>query len=154
MELEDLEVPTYSEDEAAFIASLETESATFAGDTATEPANDSDLSIQGATGTALLLLNTAEMITKQMAHPDFKWCDAEKQACAESIAPALAKNGGQLPEWLEPYKEEMIALFAIGSLAFGGYMQVKQLKELEAQQNKSKTATCSDSLAEDSPIAA
>ncbi len=28
-------------------------------------------------------------------------------------------------------KEELIALFAVGSLAFGGYMQVKELRRLE-----------------------
>lgn len=152
MEVEELEVPTYSEDEAAFIASLESDSATFTDD-ATEAASDT-LDMQGATATALMLLNTVEAITKQMAHPAFSLGDAEKQATAEAVAPALAKNGGQLPEWLEPYKEEMIALFAVGSLAFGGYMQVKQLRELEAQQNKSQESVSSNELAEEKPIAA
>ncbi|MCC5516674.1 hypothetical protein BCT65_006305 [Vibrio splendidus] len=152
MDVEELEVPTYSEDEAAFIASLESDSATFTDDT-TEAASDA-LDMQGATATALMLLNTVEAITKQMAHPAFALGDAEKQATAEAVAPALAKNGGQLPEWLEPYKEEMIALFAVGSLAFGGYMQVKQLRELEAQQNKSQESVSSNELAEEKPIAA
>ncbi|MCZ8488580.1 hypothetical protein O9992_19320 [Vibrio lentus] len=39
MEVEELEVPTYSEDEAAFIASLESDSATFTDD-ATEAASN------------------------------------------------------------------------------------------------------------------
>lgn len=150
MELEDLDVPTFSDEEAAFIASLEAPATDYTGDTDAPAAND-DLALQGATGTALMLINAAETITKQLAHPQFHWGEAEKKTTADAIAPVLVKNGGQLPEWLEPYKEEAFALFAVGALAFGGYMQVKALKELD-EQKKATEKTNSD--LEENPIAA
>lgn len=147
MELEDLDIPSISDEEALFLASLEKETASFGGDAAPNAANDDALALQGATGTALMLLNMVEGVTRNAVHNDFAWQDGEKQAAAEQIAPALAKNGGQLPEWLEPYKEEVIALFAIGSLAFGGYMQVKELRALE--EAKAKNASKSELRSED-----
>ncbi|MCZ8485379.1 hypothetical protein O9993_05080 [Vibrio lentus] len=45
--------------------------ATFTDD-ATEAASNA-LDMQGATATALMLLNTVEAITKQMAHPASLW---------------------------------------------------------------------------------
>ncbi|MCF7355072.1 hypothetical protein [Vibrio phage vB_VruC_PG21] len=148
MEMDDLNVPEYVEqvpgesapnldqEEADFLKSLESESTATTG---TEPNNaNDDLETKAATGTALMLINTAEAMTKQLAHPAFKWQDAEKQNTAEAIAPAIVKNGGQMPEWLEPYKEEVFALLAVGVLAFGGYMQVKQLKQLDEAQAKPK----------------
>lgn len=148
MEMDDLDVPEYGQnmpgesaptldqEEADFLQSLESESA---ANTGAEPNNaNDDLETKAATGTALLLINAAETMTKQLAHPAFKWGEAEKQSTAEAIAPAITKNGGQMPEWLEPYKEEVFALLAVGMLAFGGYMQVKQLKQLDEAQAKPK----------------
>lgn len=157
MELEDLDVPTYTDEEARFLASLESDVATNDDSFAPDAANDDDLAMKGATGTALLVLNMVEGLTKQAVHKDFGWGDNEKQIAAEQIAPALVKNGGELPEWLQPYKEEMIALFAIGSLAFGGYMQVKELRRLEEAKQKvsqEKTEPEPASLMGDDDIAA
>ncbi|WP_406733466.1 hypothetical protein RJD39_04820 [Vibrio scophthalmi] len=147
MDIEDLDIPSISDEEAAFLNSLDQQTATLGGETATNAANDDDLALQGATGTALMLLNMVEGVTRNSVHKDFAWNEGEKQTAAEQIAPALAKNGGQLPEWLEPYKEEVIALFAIGSLAFGGYMQVKELRALEEAKNASKSELRSDDVA-------
>ncbi|WP_406733421.1 hypothetical protein RJD39_04680 [Vibrio scophthalmi] len=138
MELEDLDIPSITDEEAQFLASLDTQTATFGGDPATDAANQDELALKGATGTALMLLNMVEGVTRNSVHKSFAWQEPEKQAAAEQIAPALIKNGGQLPEWLEPYKEEMIALFAISSLAFGGYMQIKELRALE--ESKARNA--------------
>ncbi|MCG9578133.1 hypothetical protein L1D14_18115 [Vibrio tubiashii] len=161
MDLEDLEIPTMTDEqalnlaptdeEANFLASLDNEAVNDATSTA---ANDDALALQGATGTALMLLNMVEGVTKNMVHKDFAWQETEKQAAAEQIAPALAKNGGQLPEWLEPYKEEAIALLAIGSLAFGGYMQVKELRKLEEAQNKSPESSRSSATGTEENIVA
>lgn len=140
MDIDDLDIPKITEEEAQFLASLNSESATFGADAATQAANDDELAVQGATGTALMMLNMVENITKNAVHKEFAWSDNEKETAAAQIAPALLKNGGQLPEWLEPYKEELIALFAIGSLAFGGYMQVKELRKLEEIKQKSAEA--------------
>lgn len=146
MEMDDLNVPEYvsevpgesapnlDQEEADFLKSLESESPATTG--ADSNNDNDDLETKAATGTALLLINAAESMTKQLAHPAFKWGEAEKQSTAEAIAPAIVKNGGQMPEWLEPYKEEVFALLAVGVLAFGGYMQVKQLKQLDAAQAK------------------
>lgn len=161
MELEDLDIPTMTDEEALNLRPtdeeaqfLESLGGQAANDGQTEAANDDALALQGATGTALMLLNMVENVTKNSVHKDFAWQDTEKQTAAEQIAPALAKNGGQLPEWLEPYKEEVIALFAIGSLAFGGYMQVKELRKLEeAQAKTAKTAQNDDVLGGDTVAA-
>ncbi len=131
LEIDDLDVPSITDEEAQFLASLETSSASMDGEPGAAAANEDELAMQGATGTALMLLNMVEGVTKSSVHKDFAWSDEEKQAAAGQIAPALVKNGGELPEWLQPYKEELIALFAVGSLAFGGYMQVKELRRLE-----------------------
>ncbi|MCG9576425.1 hypothetical protein L1D14_09255 [Vibrio tubiashii] len=163
MELDDLEIPTMAnetelnlaptDEEANFLASLESEAPTLDAELGSAAAND-ELALQGATGTALMLLNMVEGVTKNMVHKDFGWQETEKQAAAEQIAPALAKNGGQLPEWLEPYKEEAIALLAIGSLAFGGYMQVKELRKLEEAQNKSPESSRSSTTGTEENIVA
>ncbi|MDC5840215.1 hypothetical protein OPW33_12870 [Vibrio europaeus] len=163
MELDDLEIPTMAnetdlnlaptDEEANFLASLESEAPTLDAELGGAAAND-ELALQGATGTALMLLNMVEGVTKNMVHKDFGWQETEKQAAAEQIAPALAKNGGQLPEWLEPYKEEAIALLAIGSLAFGGYMQVKELRKLEEAQTKAKETAKSDDVLGGETVAA
>lgn len=163
MELDDLNIPTMAnetelnlaptDEEANFLASLESEAPTLDAELGGAAAND-ELALQGATGTALMLLNMVEGVTKNMVHKDFGWQETEKQAAAEQIAPALAKNGGQLPEWLEPYKEEAIALLAIGSLAFGGYMQVKELRKLEEAQAKAKETAKSDDVLGGETVAA
>ncbi|MDC5840196.1 hypothetical protein OPW33_12775 [Vibrio europaeus] len=163
MELDDLEIPTMAnetelnlaptDEEANFLASLESEAPTQDAELGGAAAND-ELALQGATGTALMLLNMVEGVTKNMVHKDFGWQETEKQAAAEQIAPALAKNGGQLPEWLEPYKEEAIALLAIGSLAFGGYMQVKELRKLEEAQAKAKETAKPDDVLGGETVAA
>ncbi|NOI13800.1 hypothetical protein [Vibrio hepatarius] len=153
MELEDLDIPSITDEEALFLQSLETESPTMDGAPGATASND-DLALQGATGTALMMLNMVEGITKNSVHKDFAWQETEKQNAAEQIAPALVKNGGQLPEWLEPYKEEMIALFAIGSLAFGGYMQVKELRKLEEAQAKAKETAKPDDVLGGEKVAA
>ncbi|MFW7525304.1 hypothetical protein ACODM8_14375 [Vibrio ostreicida] len=147
MDIEDLDVPSITDDEAAFLQALES-------DAVSDTVESEDLALKGATGTALMLLNMAEGVTKNLLHSDFAWNDKEKEAAAEQIAPALAKNGGELPEWLQPYKEELIALFAVGSLAFGGYMQVKELRKLEeAQQNQPPSARASSANLEESFVA-
>ncbi len=130
LEIDDLDIPSITDEEALFLASLETDSPTMDGEPSGAAAND-DLAMQGATGTALMLLNRIEGVTKISVHKDFAWNENEKEAAAAQIAPALVKNGGELPEWLQPYKEELIALFAVGTLAFGGYMQIKELRRLE-----------------------
>lgn len=161
MDIDDLDIPTMTDEdalnlattdeEASFLASLDNEAA---NDATTSAANDDALALQGATGTALMALNMIESITKSAVHPQFAWRDEEKQTAAEQIAPALAKNGGQLPEWLEPYKEELIAVFALGSLAFGGYLQVKELRKLEEAQAKAAQTAQSDDVLGGQTVAA
>lgn len=141
MELDDLNIPSITDDEAAFLQSLENEAPSLSDVPGGDAANDDALALQGATGTALMALNMIEGFTKSSVHPQFAWHESEKQTAAEQIAPALVKNGGELPEWLQPYKEEMIALFAIGALAFGGYMQVKELRKLDEQKPKPNQTT-------------
>lgn len=161
LELDDLNIPTMTDEEALTLRPTEEEAQFLeslggqaANDGQTEAANDDALALQGATGTALMVLNMVEGVTKNAVHPQFGWQDTEKQAAAEQIAPALIKNGGQLPEWLEPYKEEVIALFAIGSLAFGGYLQVKELRQLEqAKAKAAQTAQNDDVLGGDTVAA-
>lgn len=153
MELEDLDIPSITDEEALFLQSLETESPTMDGAPGATASND-DLALQGATGTTLMVLNWIEGATKNAVHKDFGWHEIEKQTAAEQIAPALVKNGGQLPEWLEPYKEEAMAVLAIGSLAFGGYMQIKELRKLEEAQAKAKETAKPDDVLGGEKVAA
>lgn len=131
MDTEELEIeapatPSITDEEAAFLNTLD--------DGVLEnlsSANEDEL--KSATDSVLMLLNAAEGLTKNLAHPNFAWKEQEKLSAAQQIAPAFAKHGGQLPEWLEPYKEEVIAVFAISTLAFGSYLQIKELKAAETQ---------------------
>ncbi|MCW4446828.1 hypothetical protein OHV10_21545 [Vibrio splendidus] len=90
--------------------------------------------------TALFGLNMTEGLLKQFAHSGFSFDETQKENTAAALAPALAKYNGQLPPWLEPYKEEVFALLALGTLGFTSYAQIKALKALDASQSSPETA--------------
>lgn len=118
-------------EEKAFIGGLEQEF---------EPSEtaeiDDSVSLQSAQMTALFTLNMTEGLLKQFGHREFSFDEAQKEQTATAIAPALAKYGGELPAWLEPYKEEVFALIAIGTLGFTSYAQIKALKALDVPQKE------------------
>ena len=89
--------------------------------------------------TAMFGLNMTEGLLKQFGHKDFEFDESQKENTAAAIAPALAKYNGELPPWLEPYKEEIFALIAVGTLGVTSYMQIKALKELDQPQPQPET---------------
>lgn len=52
--------------------------------------------------------------------------DAGKAELVQAFAPVLEKHDAGMPEWLEPYKEELKAGIALGGLLYGVYDQVQK----------------------------
>ncbi|EOV0103237.1 hypothetical protein ACOIV3_001878 [Vibrio vulnificus] len=131
MEGQEMQPETISAEERAFIGGLDEEF---------EPCEGVELSgapaLESAQMTALFSLNMTEGLLKQFGHSDFSFDESQKEQTASAIAPALAKYGGELPAWLEPYKEEVFALIAISTLGFMSYAQIKALKELDAAKSE------------------
>ncbi|EIV8467033.1 hypothetical protein [Vibrio vulnificus] len=131
MDEQEMQPEMISAEERAFIGALEDEF---------EPSESAELSgapaLESAKMTALFSLNMTEGLLKQFGHGDFSFDESQKEQTASAIAPALAKYGGELPAWLEPYKEEVFALIAIGTLGFTSYAQIKALKALDVAQKE------------------
>lgn len=134
------EQPSYTQQEAEFIASL---SDSHSDETHDVVASE-DVALSQAANTSLFVLNQVENMLKRVGHKDFSWQKEEKEQTAHAVAPALIKSGGKLPDWLEPYKEEAFALFAVGTLAYGGYLQIKELKELDILRDKKQKELSED----------
>lgn len=159
MDIDDLDIPTMTDEdalnlattdeEASFLASLDNEAA---NDATTSAANDDALALQGATGSIALLLNLIESMGKQAVDPRFGWQEIEKQTAAENIAPALIKYGGDFEDF--KYKEEVLAGFAVITLGFSGYMQVKEFRKLEEAQAKAAQTAQSDDVLGGQTVAA
>ena len=96
-----------------------------------------------AEATALMAMTSIEGILKQFAHKDVVISDEQKQGTAEALKPLLVKYNGQMPPWMEQYKEEIAAVVAVGVLGFGVTKQVKQLKAMDKAKlvNDSETET-------------
>lgn len=52
----------------------------------------------------------------------------QKDAIVEKATPVMLKYGAGLPDWLQPYREEIELGMVIASTGVGVYMQVQQLK--------------------------
>ncbi|WP_419536210.1 hypothetical protein [Endozoicomonas sp.] len=61
--------------------------------------------------------------------------EGTKQAITEKAVPVFRKYGGDLPSWLQPYREEIELGVVVAVAGFGIYSQVKA-KEAEEQQEK------------------
>jgi hypothetical protein len=70
----------------------------------------------------------------------------QKDAIVEKATPVMLKYGAGLPDWLQPYREEIELGMVIASTGVGVYMQVQQLKiqqkreALEAQRQRQQGA--------------
>lgn len=70
----------------------------------------------------------------------------QKDAIVEKATPVMLKYGAGLPDWLQPYREEIELGMVIASTGVGVYMQVQQLKiqqkreALEAQRQRQQAA--------------
>ena len=89
---------------------------------------DQKVELEAAAALASGGLMAVEGGLKMMLHPDFAFDAKQTQNVAEKVAPLVLKYGANPPEWVKEYMQEIIAAFAIGSLAFGSVMQVRQLK--------------------------
>jgi len=99
------------------------------------------MSIEAAAGIVFMGLMAAESTLKMAVHKDFKFDADQAENVAYKVAPLIVKYGGKPPPWLEPYMDEIMALFAIGLLGFSSMMQVRQLK---LEDIKSKKAANDD----------
>ncbi|WP_211831152.1 hypothetical protein [Kistimonas asteriae] len=54
----------------------------------------------------------------------------------EKGAAVIRKHGGGLPDWLQPYQEEIELGMVVASAGFGVYMQVQAHKQMEAKKAK------------------
>ncbi len=81
----------------------------------------------------------AESITEMAAgfleglHPAIKYDEQQRAMIASAMSPVLAKHGGQLPPWLEPWKEEIVLGLVLG---FAGMQTVRAVKDHNAEQEK------------------
>ncbi|MCG7500046.1 hypothetical protein MHO82_24590 [Vibrio sp. Of7-15] len=97
---------------------------------------DQKMELQAASGLALGGLMAVEGGMKMMLHPDFTFDAKQANNVAEKVAPLILKYGANPPDWVKEYMQEIIAAFAIGSLAFGSVMQVRQLKAADLEKAK------------------
>lgn len=74
-----------------------------------------------------------EQAIKAHKHQDFSFDAEQVDAVANATVPLLKKYGGELPEWLQPYKEEIVFLVAVASLGFSAYMQCRALGAKDAE---------------------
>ncbi len=58
----------------------------------------------------------------------------QKGQIQEKTAAVLAKHGGGMPEWLQPYSEEIELGMTLAATGFGIYMQVKAHEEANQPQ--------------------
>lgn len=67
-----------------------------------------------------------------------------KDQLQEKVAAVLAKHGGGLPEWLQPYREEIELGVCLSAVGFGVFVQVQAHKaandEPEATEEGGKDA--------------
>ena len=84
----------------------------------------------GAIASAQMGLSMFESIMKGF-HKQFSFDPHLMQNASEKIAPCLLKYGGELPSFLQPYKEEICAVSGLGVLGFASYQQIKELKSLD-----------------------
>lgn len=71
--------------------------------------------------------------TVEGAHPAIEYEKGTREQVAERLAPVLAKHGGKMPPWLEQWKEEIMLVITLGSVAYG---TVKAVREYEAEQQE------------------
>ncbi|MCR9472270.1 hypothetical protein NB496_03260 [Vibrio alginolyticus] len=128
---EALQESALNQEEKLFIGGLDEEF--IAPD---ESQNPPPPAIDASQATAMFSLNMVEGLLKQFGHHDFAFDESQKENTAAAIAPALAKYNGELPPWLEPYKEEVFAVIAVGTLGITSYMQIKALKALDKPQSE------------------
>lgn len=104
---------------------------------------DQKMELEAAAALASGGLMAVEGAIKMMLHPDFAFDAKKAENVAEKVAPLVLKYGANPPEWVKEYMQEIIAACALGSLAFGSVMQVRQLKlaeEEKAQQAQAAEA--------------
>lgn len=122
-----------SEIENDFLSSLDDELTDNDSDTSAE--NNAMLLKQGEM-TATALLGVSEGLIKQFGHKDFAFEPSQMENVASSAAPLFVKYGGELPPWLAQYKEELLFLFATGTLCFTSVSQVKALNKADKDKEK------------------
>lgn len=95
-----------------------------------------DDAIQLAQGkmTAVGVITAGECMMQQFVHKDFSLDPTQKEHVSDSFAPLFVKYGGELPPWLLQYKEEIAFTFAMGTMCFVSYAQVKALKKIDAEK--------------------
>lgn len=59
-----------------------------------------------------------------------------RQRGADKLAPVLAKHGGAMPAWLEPYKEEFALGMWCAGVAWKTYQNIQEAQAREAEQKK------------------
>lgn len=95
---------------------------------------DSSLGLAQGKASAVGLLAMGECLVQQFGHKSFALDPTQKKHVSESFAPLFVKYGGELPPWLLQYKEEIAFTFAMGTLCFTSYSQVKALKKVDAEK--------------------
>lgn len=73
---------------------------------------------------AIMAVSFAETLLK-MKYPYVAIDDSTKARLVEKTAPVMLKHGGGLPEWLQPYREEIELGMVVAVAGFGVFMQVK-----------------------------
>ncbi len=89
---------------------------------------------------AMMAVGFLEQVVK-MRLPMVEYSDDQKKQLGDKIEPVMMKYQTGLPEWLQPYKEEIELGICLGTMGFTTYLQVKaweaeqqrQLKEQEKE---------------------
>lgn len=142
-EAEDLLEKHSQEEEQAFLNTLSDDVDFDPSQTETTAEKESEnFAVEAAAGMVCMGLMTAESTLKMMVHKDFKFDPDQAENVAYKVAPLIVKYGANPPPWLEKYMDEIMAVFAIGVLAFSSFMQVRQLKaadKIETAANDDET---------------
>lgn len=99
-----------------------------------------------AHGAALAVSFSHTLLT--LKYPFVEVDESTKGAIEEKTAAVLVKHGGGLPEWLEPYREEIELGMVLAVAGYGITVQVKQHEQAEAEQAEREAAKNADATSE------
>jgi len=83
---------------------------------------------RGAQMGAAMAVGFAENMIK-MRLPYVEIDKGSREGLVDSLAPVLAKHGGGMPAWLQPYAEELRFGMTVAGVGFGIWMQVQAHKD-------------------------
>jgi len=84
---------------------------------------------------AAMAVGFAETLLK-MRYPFVHIPDEQKGQVKEKFTAVIAKHGGGLPEWLQPYSEEIELGMTLAATGFGVWVQIQAHNQANQEENQ------------------